>query len=171
MAQPAVSSSEDRTELLGVPSFWGKPSAEPAYPWEVWIGQFFLAVSLKENCDRNILLTDPAEVHDDPPPRPEQIPNSETAEEADSRTARSEAAIRRTNEANEERRKKGPKLSLNVYFHEADARIKSRLFFALGNEGKKRFLQQHAHTNLSTVKFKFFHDACEQLIKRERTIS
>ena len=56
----------------------------------------------------------------------------------------------------------------NVYFHEADARIKSRLFFALGNKGKKRFLQQHAHTNLNTVKFKFFHDACEQLFKREK---
>ena len=90
MAQPAVYSSENSTELLGVPSFWGKPLAEPPYPWDVWIGQFFLAVSLKENCDPNILLTDPAEVHDDPPPRPELIPNSETAEEADSRTARKE---------------------------------------------------------------------------------
>ena len=56
MAQPAVSSSEDRTELLGVRSFWGKPSAEPPYPWELWIDQFFLAVSLKENCDPSILL-------------------------------------------------------------------------------------------------------------------
>ena len=65
MAQPAVSSSKDRTELLGVPSFWGKPPAEPPYPWEVWIGQFFLAVSLKENCDPNILLSDPATVHED----------------------------------------------------------------------------------------------------------
>ena len=55
-----------------------------------------------------------------------------------------------------------------MYYHEADARIKSRLFFALGNEGKKVFLQQHAHTNLNTVKFKFFHDACEQLFKREK---
>ena len=133
MAQPAGSSSEDRTELLGVPSFWGKPSAEPPYPWEVWIGQFFFAVSLKENCDPNILLTEPAEVHDDPPPRSEQIPNSETAEEAESRTARNKAAIRKTNEANEERRKKGPKISPNVYYHEADASINSRLFFALGN--------------------------------------
>ena len=140
MAQPAVSSSEDRTELLGVPSFWGKPSAEPPYPWEVWIGQFFLAVTLKENCDPNILLTGPAAVHDDPPPRTEPIPNSETTEEVDSRTARNEASLRKTNEANEERRKKGPKISPNVYYHEADARIKSRLFFALGNKGKERFL-------------------------------
>ena len=76
MAQQAVSSSEDRTELLGVPSFGGEPSAEPPYPWEVWIGQFFLAVSLKENCDPNILLSDPATVQDDPPPKPEPIPSS-----------------------------------------------------------------------------------------------
>ena len=168
MAQPAVSSSEDRTELIGVLSFWGKPSAEPPYPREVWIGQFFLAVSLKENCEPNILLTELAAVHDDPPPRPEPIPNSETTEEADSRTARNEAALRKTSEANEERRKKGPKIIPNVYYQEADARIKSRLFFALGNEGKKRFLQQHAHVNLNTVKFKFFHDACELLFKCEK---
>ena len=104
MAQPAVSSSEDRTELLGVPSFWGKPSAEPPYPWEVWIGQFFLAVSLKENCDPISYLQIRQKYTTTPPPRPEQFPNSETAEEVDNRTARNEAAIRRTNEANEERR-------------------------------------------------------------------
>ena len=70
--------------------------------------------------------------------------------------------------ANEERRKKGPKISPNVYYHEANARIKLRLFFALENEGKERFLQQHVHVNLNTVKFKFFHDACELLLKREK---
>ena len=101
MAQPAVSSSEDRKELLGVPSFWGKPSAEPPYSWEKWIGQFFLAVSLKENCDPNILLSDPATVHDDPPPKSEPIPSSEMTEEADNRNARNEAVVRKTNGANE----------------------------------------------------------------------
>ena len=69
---------------------------------------------------------------------------------------RNEAAVRKTNEANEEGRKKGPKISLNVYYHEADARIKSNSIFALGNEGKKRFLQANAHTNLNSVKFNFF---------------
>ena len=38
----------------------------------------------------------------------------------------------------------------------------------LRNEGKKKFLQQHVHTNLNSVKFKFFHDACEQLFNREK---
>ena len=74
MAQPAISSSEDGTELLGVSSFWGKPPAEPSYPWEVWVGQFFLAVSLKKNCDPTIFLSDPAPVHEDPLAKPEPIP-------------------------------------------------------------------------------------------------
>ena len=37
-----------------------------------------------------------------------------------------------------------------------------------GYEGKNIFLQQHAHVNLNTVKFKFFHDACELLFKPEK---
>ena len=111
----------------------------------------FLAVSFKENCDPNILLSDTAPVHDDPPPKPETIPNCESTTQADNRIARNEAAVRKTNEANEERRKKGLKISRNVCYHEADARIKSSFFFALGNEGKKRFLQQLAHTNLNSV--------------------
>ena len=42
---------------------------------------------------------------------------------------------------NIERRKKGPKLGQNIFYHEADQRIKSCLFFALGTEEKKRYLQ------------------------------
>ena len=125
------------------------------------IGQFFLAVSLKENCDQNILISDPVTVQDDPPPKPEPIPKSEMKMEADNRIARNEAAVRKTNKANEERRKKGFKISPNVFYHEADARIKSRFFFALENDGKEKFCN-NTHTNLNSVKFKFFHDACEQ---------
>ena len=42
-------------ECSGVPSVWGKPSAEPPNPWEVCVGQFFLAVSMKEYSDPIIL--------------------------------------------------------------------------------------------------------------------
>ena len=68
MAQPAVSVGEDRTDLIGVPAFWPKPTTEPLFTWESWIGQFFLAVNLREHCNANILLSEPAEVFDDPPP-------------------------------------------------------------------------------------------------------
>ena len=121
-----------------------------------------------ENCDPNILLSDPATIHDDPPPKTEPIPSLELMTKAENRIARNEAAVRKTNEANEERRKKGPKISPNVYYHKVDAGMKSRLFFALESEGNKRLLQQHAHINLNSVKIKFFHDACEHLFKREK---
>ena len=48
MAQPAVPVNEDRTDLLGIPPFWAKPYVNPPFLWESWIGQFFLAVGLKD---------------------------------------------------------------------------------------------------------------------------
>ena len=32
MAQPAVPVNEDRTDLLGIPPFWAKPSINPPIP-------------------------------------------------------------------------------------------------------------------------------------------
>ena len=52
----------------------------PPYNWDTWIGQFVLAITLREH---------PAE-------------------------------FRKTNEQNADRRKKGPKLGINIYDHEAD---------------------------------------------------
>ena len=49
MAQPAVPVNEDRTDLLGIPPSWARPSINPPFLWESWIGQFFLAVGLKDN--------------------------------------------------------------------------------------------------------------------------
>ena len=132
-----------------------------------WLKNFDFCYSLYHS-RRIVTRIHYSQTRHDPPPKPEPIPRSETAEEAYSRTARNEAALRKTNKANEERRKKGPKTSPNIIYHQADARIKSRLFFALGNEGKKRILQQHALVNLNSVKFKFFHDACDYLFKREK---
>ena len=49
MAQPAVPVNEDRTDLLGICPFWAKSSVNPPFIWETWVGQFFLAISLKDN--------------------------------------------------------------------------------------------------------------------------
>ena len=43
MAQPAVVQTDDRTDLLEVPVFWGKVSAEPPFLCETWVGQFVLS--------------------------------------------------------------------------------------------------------------------------------
>ena len=132
MAQPAVSIGKNRTDLIGVSLFWPKPTKELLFTWESWIGKIFLAVNLREHCNANILLSEPTEVFDDPPPRPERKGESETQIEEANRIARDQAEIRKTNEINEERKKKGPKIGPNVFFHEANQRIKSRLILFLG---------------------------------------
>ena len=86
MAQPAVPLSEDRTELLGIPPFWAKPSINPPFLGESWIGQFFLAVGLKDNINSQDLLSEPVEI--EPPPKPETITTGEDAAEANARILR-----------------------------------------------------------------------------------
>ena len=136
MAQPAVPVKEDRTDLLGIPPFWAKTSVNPPFIWETWLGQFFLAVSLKDNISPGELLVAPAELVDEPYPKPEAPSTDENAADVADRNLRMAAANRRIDEYNQERRRKGPRIGHNWCYHEAEARLKSRLFFALGNEGK-----------------------------------
>ena len=72
MAQPAVPVNEDRTDLLGIPTYWAKASINPPFLWESWFGQFFFA-GLKDNIDPHDLLVEPTGVIDEPPPRPESV--------------------------------------------------------------------------------------------------
>ena len=109
MAQPAVSTSEDRTDLLGVSVFWHKPTADPPCSWDSWIGQFDLAITLRERCDPRELLKPPGVVHDDPAPKPEVVGVDEDAAAIANRFARNDAAVRRVTEMNEERRAKYPR--------------------------------------------------------------
>ena len=46
--------------------------------------------------------------------------------------------------------------------------MKSRLFFALGNEGRRRFADSFPHTDISNIPFQEFHTGCETLFKVER---
>ena len=110
MAQPAVSTSEDRTDLLGVSVFWHKPTADPPHSWDSWIGQFNLAITLRERCDPRELLKPPGVVHNDPAPKPEVVGADEDAAAIASRIARNDAAVRKVTEMKEERGRKVPEL-------------------------------------------------------------
>ena len=125
-------------------------------------------MGLKDNINPQNLLVEPEEVIDEPPPRAEAVGTTEDAGEANARVLPDQAAVRRINELNIERRRKGPRISKNWFFHEAEARLKSRLFFALGNEGKRRFADSYPHTDISVTPFRDFHNACETLFKVER---
>ena len=41
----------------------------------------------------------------------------------------------------------------NLFYHEVGKRLTSRLFLALGTEGKKKFVQKNPHTEISKISF------------------
>ena len=106
MAQPAVPVNEDRTDLLGIPPFWARTSVNPLFIWETWVGQFFLAVSLKDNISPGELLVAPAELVDEPYPKPEAPGADENAADAANRNLRIAAANRRVDEYSQEEKKR-----------------------------------------------------------------
>ena len=69
---------------------------------------------------------------------------------------------------NVEHRREGPRISQNWFYHEVEARLKSRLFFSLENGRKRRFADSFPHTDVSTNSFRGFHKSCETLFKVER---
>ena len=168
IAQPAVPVSGDRTDLLGVPVFWHKPTADRPSSWDSWIAQFNLAIALREQCDPRELLKPPGIVHDDPVSKPEVVGPNEDAAVTANCIARDKAAARRVVEMNEERWVKGPRVAPGVFFYEVEQRNKSRLFFSLGSEGRKRFLQSYRHADLSAISFQVFYDYCVRLFKKEK---
>ena len=114
------------------------------------------------------MLVAPAELVDEPYPKPEAPGIDENAADIANRTLRVAAANRKIDEYHQERRRKGHHIGHNWWYHEAEERLKSRLFFALGNEGKKRFLDSYPHLDLNMCSFIDFHKCCEDLFNAER---
>ena len=127
-----------------------------------------MAVRLKDNISPGELLVAPAELVDEPYPKPEAPSAEENAAYVANRNLRIAAANRRIDEYNQERRRKGPRIGHNWCYHEAEAGLKSRLFFALENEGKKRFLDSYSHLDHNTSSFIDFHKCCEDVFTAER---
>ena len=107
-------------------------------------------------------------VLDDPVPKPEAVGVDEDAVAIANRIARNETAVRKVTEMNEERRAKGPRVAPGVFYYEVEQRIKSRLFFSLGSEGRKRLLQSYPHADLKAISFREFHEFCVLLFKKEK---
>ena len=42
----------------------------------------------------------------------------------------------------------------NVFYHDVGKRLTSRLFLALGSEGKKKFIQKNPHTEVPKLGFR-----------------
>ena len=78
-------------------------------------------------------------------PRPETPAETETAQAVTDRENRDKLRRDKVILEIEERRERGPKVGHNVFYNEVQKRFTSRLFLALGTEGKKKFVQKNPH--------------------------
>ena len=156
MAKPAGSgfTAQDNRTDLGIPVFWAFTNSDPPWSFETWFDQFLLAVTVKENVDPEIMLQEPKPVLEEPLPTPEPPVQNEDAPAVAEREARDRLARDRVVQENEERMRRGPRVGHNVFYHEVEKRLTSRLFLALGAEGKKKFIQKNPHTEISKLGFR-----------------
>ena len=154
MAKPAGFLSQDNRTDMGIPVFWTTANSDPPWNFRIWLDPFFLAVTVKESVDPELLLQEPKEVLLEQLPRPEPPREHENAQAIADREARDQLARDKINLENEERRARGPKVGHNVYYNEVHKRVASRLFLALGREGKKKFVQKNPHVEVSKLEFR-----------------
>ena len=142
MAQPAGFMAQDNRTDMGIPVFWASASSDLPWIFKIWLDQFMLAVTVQESVNPDILLEEPKEVIEEPMPRPETPGEHETVQATTDREARDRLRRDRVILEFEERRERGPKVGHNVFYNEVQKRLTSRLFLALGIEGKKKFVQK-----------------------------
>ena len=135
MAQPAAFMAQDNRTDMGIPVFWTSASSDPPWNFKIWLDQFMLAVTVKENANPEIILEEPNEVVDEPMPRPETLGEAETTQAVTDRELRDRLRRDKVKLENQERRERGPKVGHNVFYNEVQKRLTSRLLLALGTGG------------------------------------
>ena len=58
MAQPAGFSVQDNRTDMGIPVFWASANLDP-WQFKIWLEQFLMAFTVKENVNPEIMLEDP----------------------------------------------------------------------------------------------------------------
>ena len=171
MAQPAGFMAQDNRTDMGIPVFWTSASSDPPWNFKIWLDQFMLAVTVKENVNPEIILEEPKEVVDEPMPRPETPEETETAQAVADRESRDRLRRDKAIQENEERREREPKVGHNVFCNEVQKRLTSRLFLALGTEEEKNFVQKNTHAEVSKLEFREMVAMVKASFKKTRNIT
>ena len=130
-----------------------------------------MAVTVKENVNPEIILEEPKDILEEPPPRPETPRDGETEDATTARNFRDKLARDRVLLENEERRTRGPRVGHNIFYNEVQKKLVSRLFLSLGTEGKKRFLQKNPHVEISKMLFKEITELAEVLFQKVKYVT
>ena len=154
MRQPAGFLSQDIRTDMGFPVFWTTAISDPPWIFKVWLDQFLMAVTVKENVNSQILLEEPKPVIEEPEPRPETPRTGEDAAATAAREARDRLLRDHVAAENEERQERAPRVGHSIYYNEVQKRLVSRLFVALGTEEKTICSKKNLHVENSKLEFK-----------------
>ena len=95
MAQPAGFAAQDNRTDMGIPVFWASANLDPPWQFKIWFEQFLMAVTVKENVNPEIILEEPKDILEEPPPSPETPIDGQNEDARNTRILRDKLAIDR----------------------------------------------------------------------------
>ena len=147
-------SNSNESNVRGIPSFWQNHTVDPPIPWEEWSDLFQPAIIAKENIDIENLLN-ATERYRPPPPTLENPPENESDAQKTSRIERNIREQKRFGDEEMASIKSETKKFNGMRLEEADKKLRSILYLALGNEGKKKFGQKFTRVKVLQISFNF----------------
>ena len=128
-----VQSNSNESNVRGIPSFWQNHTVDPPILCEEWSYLFQLAMIAKKNIDIDNILNPIERYH----PHSPVLENPQENETETQKTSRMERNIREQKRYDDKERasiKLETKRFNDMRFEEADKKLRSILYLALGNE-------------------------------------
>ena len=165
-----MAQSDNEPNLRVIPPFWQNHTVDPPIPWEDWSDLFHLAINAKENIDIENLLN-LSERHHPQPPKLENPLNGETKNQRKSKMDRNVQGQRRYDEEESASIKSETKKFNGMRLEEADKKLRSVLYLALGNKGKIIFRQKNKKVKILQISFKEFWDFLATAFVRKTNVT
>ena len=164
-----MAQSTTDSNLRGIPAFWPNHRVEPPTQWNNWIDQFHLAIIAKENLDIDN-LKEPVE-GETTLPILEGAQESETGQQRKAMEFRNKEVMRVYEHAEEKRLAEDKRKFIGMRRYEADKKVRSILYLALGAEGKRVFAQKHPRVKVLGISFKEFYELLESAFIKPTNIT
>ena len=147
-----------------------KPYCRPPIHWEDWSDLFQLAIIATENIViKNIL--NPSERHHPQSPILENLTDGETDSQRRSSMERNTQEQRRYDKEESASIKSETKKFNGMRLEEADKKLRSVLYLALGNEGIRIFGQKFTKVKVLQISFKEFWDSLAIFFVRKTDVT
>ena len=155
---------------LNINPFWEKASAEPLLEWSKWAAILEMAVFAKHGIEiRSLLRAKPPLVESSEPIYELEVTGETEAQRKNRDVRNQEKRVGWENHVIKAREK--GVLCNSFRWDEADAKVRSYLFFCFGAEGKRQIQQKRPNLQLHTVTMQEFMTTLEDIFITTRIIA